>query len=581
MAHRVFTAALRSVCAVAAVAAIHPPTRAAVDFDKQIKPVIESACLHCHNEAKAEGNLRLDSLAGATSSDKHKPAIVPGNAAQSPFFTLTRLKAGEEHVMPSDGPPLDPSQTQLLKQWIDEGAKWPKDAKLEVQPRIDFEKDVQPLLEMHCVACHSGSEPAGELRLTNAKSALSTGTDPPCIKPFNPAESSLYTRMMVPRDDDSLMPPIKEGGPLSKDVTNVLRLWISQGAIWPADKSLKTRAKPATKYPNPDDMALVQKIREKIVAQAKADEAAAYADYSSKVPQTDAPYHMIAIKGGEFQMGSPAGEKDRKEDEGPQAKVKVEPFWLGKYEVTWDEFEPFMITTFERFKNGARKDYDAKKHSIVDAVSGPTTPYADMTFGMGKLGYPAICMTQHAANKYCEWLSAQTGHFYRLPTEAEWEYACRAGTTTAYSFGDDPKDLDKFGWFVDNSDEKSHKIGLKKPNPWGLYDMHGNVAEWVADQYVPDYFERLKGAAINPFVRPDPLYPRSTRGGSWNDDPEALRSARRLGSDESWQQQDPQLPKSIWYLTDAPWLGFRLARPKEIPSAEEMYFYWNSSTDKR
>ncbi len=239
-----------------------------------------------------------------------------------------------------------------------------------------------------------------------------------------------------------------------------------------------------------------------------------------------------------------------------------------------------MITRFERFKNGARKDYDPATHTIVDAVSGPTRPYADMTFGMGKLGRPAICMTQHAANKYCEWLSAQTGHFYRLPTEAEWEYACRAGTTTAYSFGNDPKELDQYGWYIDDSDEKSHKVGQKKPNPWDLYDMHGNVAEWTADQYVPDYFQRLAGHAANPLVRPETLYPRSVRGGSWNDEADALRSGRRLGSDPSWKQQDPQLPKSIWYLTDAPWVGFRLARPQQVPSVEEMYFYWNSATGK-
>jgi formylglycine-generating enzyme required for sulfatase activity len=189
-------------------------------------------------------------------------------------------------------------------------------------------------------------------------------------------------------------------------------------------------------------------------------------------------------------------------------------------------------------------------------------------------------MTQHAANKYCQWLSAQTGHFYRLPTEAEREYACRAGTTTAFSFGDDPALIVDHAWFIDNSEEKYQLVGQKKPNPWGLYDMHGNVAEWTADQYVPDYFERLKDGAKNPLVRPQTLYPRSVRGGGWADDPAPLRSAARRGSEPAWQQQDPQLPKSLWYLTDAPWLGFRIVRPKEVPSVEEMYFYWNSSTNK-
>jgi formylglycine-generating enzyme required for sulfatase activity len=203
-----------------------------------------------------------------------------------------------------------------------------------------------------------------------------------------------------------------------------------------------------------------------------------------------------------------------------------------------------------------------------------------MSFGMGQRGYPAISMTQHAANKYCQWLSAQTGHFYRLPTEAEWEYACRAGTTTAYSFGDDPAQLGEYAWYYDNSNEKYQKVGQKKPNPWGLHDMHGNVMEWCSDQFAEDYFTRIKDKPENPFLRPEKLYPRSVRGGGWDDDPEQLRSAHRRGSDPYWKVQDPQLPKSIWYHTDAIWLGFRLVRPLEIPTVEEMDFYWNSAAGK-
>jgi formylglycine-generating enzyme required for sulfatase activity len=444
---------------------------------------------------------------------------------------------------------------------------------------VDFVKDVQPILETNCASCHSGEKPEGDFDVSSRATAFKSGSELPAIVPFKPAESGLYKLTILSKDDESLMPPVKQGGPLDKKSIETLRLWISQGAKWPEGITLKTRAKKTAGTPNSDDLELVRRIHKLIVERAKIE--SKFADYAAKVPKTGAPYHMVAIKGGEFLMGSPANEKGRDSNEGPQTRVKVSPFWLGKYEVTWDEYEPFMITPIDRFKNGTRKDFDpAAKYPNVDAVTSPTAPYVEMSFGMGQKGFPAISMTQHGANKYCEWLSAQMGHFYRLPTEAEWEYACRAGTTTAYSFSNDPAELPKYAWFGANSDDKYQKIGTKKPNPWGLYDMHGNVMEWTADQFVPDYFRRLKPGATNPFVQPQTLYPRSVRGGGWAGEAAQLRSAWRLGSDPSWEQQDPQLPKSIWYLTDAPWVGFRITRPLEIPSVEEMYFYWNSSTDK-
>ena len=108
--------------------------------------------------------------------------------------------------------------------------------------------------------------------------------------------------------------------------------------------------------------------------------------------------------------------------------------------------------------------------------------------------------------------------------------------------------------------------------------MHGNVMEWTADQYTPDYFQTIAGATDNPLIRPTTEYPRAVRGGGWDDDAEKLRAAARRGSEPSWKQQDPQLPKSLWYLTDARWLGFRIVRPLEIPTVEEMNFYWNSGS---
>ena len=301
--------------------------------------------------------------------------------------------------------------------------------------------------------------------------------------------------------------------------------------------------------------------------------------FTNTIAGTPVSYGMVPIPSGEFLMGSPDNEAGRKPDEGPQHKVKISPFWMGKCEVTWNEFELFMFPDEERkFKTSIATDPYVDK--ISDAVSRPTKPYVEMSFGMGKDGYPAISMAQHAANKYCQWLSAKTGQFYRLPTEAEWEYACRAGTTTAYFFGDDPAKLEEYAWFEKNSDFKYQKVGKKKPNPWGLYDIHGNVAEWCLDQYEPNY-QRFSGpAAQDPWNKAVKNYPHSVRGGSWDDEPSKLRSAARRASDKTWKIQDPQLPKSIWYHTDAQFLGFRLVRPLKVPSVQVVSNCWNNGVEK-
>jgi formylglycine-generating enzyme required for sulfatase activity len=224
----------------------------------------------------------------------------------------------------------------------------------------------------------------------------------------------------------------------------------------------------------------------------------------------------------------------------------------------------------------AKQAGETTKDDRVDAVSRPTRPYVEMSFGMGINGFPAISMTHHAANKYAEWLSAKTGHFYRLPTEAEWEYACRAGSQTAYPWGDDAKRLGEFAWYDDNADGKYQKIAVKKPNAWGLYDMLGNVMEWTLDQYKPYGAE----AVVAPWVKSTAPYPHAVRGGSWVDGAEKCRCAARVPSEAAWKQQDPQLPKSIWYHTDAQWLGFRLVRPVKVPSVEEMYAAWNNGVER-
>ncbi|MBF9255484.1 formylglycine-generating enzyme family protein [Pontibacter sp. 172403-2] len=292
--------------------------------------------------------------------------------------------------------------------------------------------------------------------------------------------------------------------------------------------------------------------------------------YTQDISGMNLKFDMVAIPGGEFKMGSPADEQGRNQDEGPQHTVKLSPFWMSKYEITWDLFEPFLYRDYEATQSTGAISPE------VDAVARPTKPYLDMTFGMGKEGHPAVGMTQYAAIQFCKWLYARTGVFYRLPTEAEWEYACRAGTTTAYSFGDAPSELDAYAWFKANSNEKTHPAGTKKPNAWGLYDMHGNVAEWTIDQYIPDFYEQFKGkVAVNPVAVPEKLYPHAIRGGAYNDEAPALRSANREASDPNWKRIDPQIPKSNWWFPEAPFIGFRIVRPLNPPSAAEIDAYYN------
>ncbi|MGQ9505215.1 MAG: formylglycine-generating enzyme family protein [Thermogutta sp.] len=326
--------------------------------------------------------------------------------------------------------------------------------------------------------------------------------------------------------------------------------------------------------PNPAEDFVIKWLPEPYpVPDADAKTESEMKPYTEVIVGTDIKFDMVPIPGGKFIMGSPENEAGRKEDEGPQHEVEVEPFWMAKYETLWDAYETWSFELDKR-RREQTKEQATKWDEIADAIARPTPPYTDMSFGMGKKDRPAVCMTLYAAQHFCKWLSAKTGRYYRLPTEAEWEYACRAGTKTAYSFGNNPDDLEDYGWFFDNADDKYHKVGEKKPNPWGLYDMHGNVAEWVLDQYVADAYKQFAGKTVkNPLVPATKEFPVVVRGGSWMDDPEMLRSAARRGSHPDWKMQDPQIPQSIWYLTDAPFVGFRVIRPLRLPTEEEAQLY--------
>lgn len=418
----------------------------------------------------------------------------------------------------------------------------------------EFAVDIQPLFETKCLGCHGPAQQLGGLSVATREGLTRAGV----LRPKRAAKSTLYTSLLP--NAKVRMPP---GGALSATELDAVRDWINAGAEWPSGLALS--AAPKSGGGSGGERALVEALHARIVAKSANDPVEAY---ETTIPGTASRFSMTPLPAGAFTMGSPATEAKRKADEGPQREVSVDAVWIGTHEVTWDLYRLFMFA--EMGKEAEIGD------ELVDGISRPTRPYVEMSFGMGIDGYPAISMTQHAARKFTEWLSAKTGQFYRLPTEAEWEYACRAGTETAYSFGDDPAAIGEYAWFWDDSNYKYQPVGQKKPNPWGLYDMHGNVTEWVLDAYSKDGYPPADGTVDNPLVEPTELYPRVARGGSWNDDPDKLRCAARVGSNAEWKMQDPQLPKSIWYHTDAQWLGLRVVRPVKIPSAAAMYQYWNN-----
>jgi formylglycine-generating enzyme len=332
--------------------------------------------------------------------------------------------------------------------------------------------------------------------------------------------------------------------------------------------------------------------------------------YIEKIPGTDVTFEMIPVPAGEFLLGSPAKELHRAANEGPQVRVKVAPFWMGKCEVTWAEYKSFMAM-YDAFKKlqrlaanpvkadgaAAAKDWrlvqlhawngKLEEKWNVDAVTSPTPLYdSTFTYGAGdQPNQPAVTITPFAARQYTKWISGITGNNYRLPTEAEWEYACRAGTTTAYSFGDDELKLGDYAWYDANSIDHTHPVGTKKPNPWGLYDMHGNVAEWTLDQYQPKTYSKLGSGPVeaSAAVRwPTKTFPRVIRGGSWLLPPEAARSAARQESEEKeWKLSDPNIPLSPWWYTEEPasGVGMRIMRPIKPLADEEKKRVWEADVD--
>ncbi len=298
-----------------------------------------------------------------------------------------------------------------------------------------------------------------------------------------------------------------------------------------------------------------------------------FVNFTEKIPGSSVGFEMVAIPGGTFKMGSPPDESYRRDDEGPVRDVEVSSFFMGRAQVSWDEFLAFYNATAAE---GRQDNIYATNLGEVDAISGPTPPWGlpDQGWGMGSR--PAITMTWYAAETYCRWLSAVTGRTYRLPTEAEWEYAARGGTEGAYFFEGDPRRFTReslrnriFGpdtavissyvIYRENSEARTQPPGYVRPNPFGLEHMLGNVFEFTGDWYAPDAYSLYPaGPVVNP-VGPESGTERVIRGGSFNSDAVDVRvAARSQTRHAAWQMTDPQIPKSEWWYTDTREVGFRV-----------------------
>jgi formylglycine-generating enzyme required for sulfatase activity len=434
------------------------------------------------------------------------------------------------------------------------------------------------------MTCHNKNLGAGGLIITDKASAFAQGKHGMRITAGDASKSSIYNLAILPANDPRMPMPTT----LNAKEQKTLKDWIDQGAVWPEEKASQEEfVKTLSSASGEREIIMASQLYKALGFDKSAETKLAVKEPYTVYKGAEHEFTMMPIQGGKFKRGS-----DQVEDEGPVREIEISPFWMGKHEVTWAEYESWQFDldierrTPENFKmNNLDKN--------ADIVSRPTGPYLDMSFGMGKEKRPVICMTQLAAKAYCMWLSAKTGHFYRLPTEAEWEYACRAGSKTTYSFGDDASQLGDYAWFADNANESYQPIGQKKPNAWGLHDMHGNVSEWVLDSYADDFYENspsknpvnlaAKTPEENPFEEtefwPNKIYERIVRGGSYTNDAEELRSAKRFLSNPDWKIQDPQIPKSVWYHTDAVFVGFRVVRASEIPKLEDLHKYWPSDEE--
>lgn len=252
----------------------------------------------------------------------------------------------------------------------------------------------------------------------------------------------------------------------------------------------------------------IQRLAGGLLLTLAAPLAAQPAVLRDSVPGALFAFELVRVPGGEVTVAGRNG----------METVTVAPFHIGRTEVTWELYDLFAFGLDTVRVTGR-----------ADAVARPSRPYGAPDYGFGHQGYPVISVTREAAAAFAVWLSARTGHRYRLPAEAEWQRAADLAG---------PAGVTDLAWHAGNAGAKSHPVAARAADALGLHDLFGNAAEWVTS---------TDGRRV-------------TRGGSWRDPLTQVGPRARAVQDDSWNERDPQFPKSSWWLSDAPFVGFRLVR---------------------
>jgi formylglycine-generating enzyme required for sulfatase activity len=248
--------------------------------------------------------------------------------------------------------------------------------------------------------------------------------------------------------------------------------------------------------------------------------------WSQKISGTTLAIDLVALPAGSIETDDPNAR-------GAKRALDLSAFSISKLEIPWEAYDAFVFGLDKPSPDGSGA---SSASDATDAVTRPSHPYITMDRGYGHAGYPAISVSFHGAEEFCRWLTIKSGRKFRLPTESEWEYACRAGDRASVPFDGDLRALDAHAWYRANAQAKTHPCGAKEPNAWGLGDMLGNAGEWCTS---------ADGKGV-------------VRGGSFRDEAEAVTFRARKPADPAWNKSDPQLPRGIWWLADGGFVGFRI-----------------------